>query len=97
MPEIIQKTGAAESSSEVLAGCQVRLRDDVVSGFSASDYRLFADRIGTVESVFMAIGTTRPTARVRWHKRGNRGKEFVECHRASDLERVAETSNGKDI
>lgn len=79
---------AQEHVSARLEGATVNLKDDVLRCFRVADYKKFAQRTGTVEKVFIPLGAIEETARVRWHRRGNRGKEFIEFHRASDLEIV---------
>lgn len=59
--------------------------DEMLRQMSTTNYKKYRLRTGTVERVFVPLGGDRKVARVRWHKRGKRGKEFVEAFGVRDL------------
>ena len=80
--------------TEVLEGCTVMVADKMLHQMGVADYKKYGLRTGTVERVFVPLGGNRKVARVRWHKRGKRGKEFVEVFGVRDL--VTAPSNADD-
>lgn len=69
-------------------GDAVTLKDDAFGRMRGKDAAKFAGRVG----IFLGETNFSPwnpaKARVLWHKRGNRGKEFEEIHRLDDLVRI---------
>lgn len=70
----------------VQEGAKVRVREATLSSLSKTDQKRFGKREGTVVCIFVPLGGARQCARVQWHLRAGRGKEFQEVFRVSDLE-----------
>jgi hypothetical protein len=71
-----------------LEGSVVRIKPSVLSCYAKQHVSRFANRVGTVEKIFVPLGGKKQNARVRWHKRNHRGKEFIEIFQVRDLELV---------
>ena len=68
-------------------GMKVMFKEEILEGYQVAFAKKVERREGIVESVYTPAGIGKPRARVRvrWLKRGNRGKEFVEHHYPGDL------------
>ena len=75
-------------SEELKPGDIVRVKD--ASRFITEFAKKIANRDATVIYVGSAHGALSVRARVRFHKRNGRGKEFEEVLRVSELERTQE-------
>jgi hypothetical protein len=74
--------------TDIVQGSRVVFREDQLKYFQTAFAARLTNREGIVESVYTPIGMSRnpPTrVRVRWLKRGNRGKEFIETHYVNDI------------
>jgi hypothetical protein len=69
-------------------GCMVRVPAKIISRYTTAWRSKLDGRTGIVEKVFTRLGASKPLARVRWLKRGNRGKEFEEVMNLNELERL---------
>lgn len=83
-----------QDSAELIEGMTVQVRPRVLAMFAKTHYRKFVCRVGTVEKLFIPLGGSRQRARVKWQKRGGRGKEFTEIFDVRDLEQVPSNYGG---
>ena len=70
---------------EIKEGSRVMFREDQLDCMKVEFAKRVERREGVVEAVFGFGGAGGPTYRVKWLKRGNRGKEFTERHQLRDL------------
>ena len=80
---------AAQSSviPSPATGDVVRVRDPSV--FDKTFSAKVRERDATVLWVGVLLGCTTPSVKLRFHQRGNRGKEFVSMLRAADVVKAA--------
>lgn len=82
-----------EQDQRIKVGDTVKVKDEALACYTVAANQKFAQRIGTVEKLFIPLGSLTQRARVLWHKRGNRGKEFHETFNVRDLDEVTANFN----
>lgn len=78
-----------EQDQRINVGDTVKVKDEALAYYTVAANQKFAQRTGTVEKLFIPLGSLKQRARVLWHKRGNRGKEFHETFDVCDLDEVS--------
>ncbi|MFJ7794702.1 hypothetical protein [Pseudomonas sp. NPDC096950] len=65
-----------ENEHRIREGMIVEVKTGEIRRLLVSEAKKFQGRKGTVLRVFTQLGSTTVNARVKWHKRAGRGKEF---------------------
>lgn len=88
---------AGENKHCIQEGMTVEVKPDEIQRLLVSEAKKFQGRKGTVLRVFTRLGSTTVKARVKWHKRGGRGKEFEQIFCLGQLQPLAETPENEQL
>lgn len=86
-----------KNEHRIQEGMIVEVKTGEIHRLLVSEAKKFQGRKGTVLRVFTPLGSTTVNARVKWHKRGGRGKEFEQIFCLGQLQPSVETPENEQL